>query len=53
MSPLFPGKTILKCGIYPKLPQPANEAFVVDRQAWEEPMKGCTQYKTKLLGETL
>lgn len=46
-------KTVLKLGIYPKVPWPAYESYVVNRQEWEVPLEGCTQFKTTLGAETV
>lgn len=32
----FPGKVILKPGIFPRIPAPAMEAFAAHRQDWEK-----------------
>lgn len=53
VTPVYEGKTILKLGIYPKLPVPEWESFAVRRQEWEKPYEGCIQYKTKSKGEKL
>ena len=45
ITPLYKGKTILKLGIYPKLPYPEWESFCDKRQAWEVPLDGTVQYK--------
>jgi len=53
LTPLFEGKTILKLGIFPKLPKPAFETYVRNRQDWEQPLEGCAQYKGQAGGETV
>ncbi|KAN0115185.1 Mss4-like protein [Hyaloscypha variabilis] len=53
VTPLYEGKTILKLGIFEKIPEPEWESFVVNRQPWEKPLEGTTQYKTKSFGEKL
>ena len=45
ISSLYKGKTILKLGIYPKLPVPEWESFCEKRQTWEVPYEGTVQYK--------
>ncbi|EXJ87791.1 hypothetical protein A1O1_04718, partial [Capronia coronata CBS 617.96] len=47
MTPLLKGKIVLKLGIYAKLPVPEWESFASRRQAWEKPVEGAVQYKTK------
>ncbi|PSS12167.1 hypothetical protein M430DRAFT_125540 [Amorphotheca resinae ATCC 22711] len=53
VTSLYPGKVILKLGIFPKIPVPEWESFASQRQSWEKPIDGCVQYKTKSLGEEL
>jgi hypothetical protein len=51
MTTLYAGKTILKLGIFPEIPNPECESFALHRQEWLEPHEGCTQYKIKSFGE--
>jgi hypothetical protein len=53
VTPLYQGKSVLKLGIFDKIPEPEWESFVVNRQKWEKPLEGTTQYKTKSFGEKL
>jgi len=53
VTPMYKGKIVLKLGIYPKLPQPEWESFAERRQAWEKPLEGAVQYKTKSFGEKM
>ena len=53
VTPNYEGKSILKLGIFDKIPEPEWEAFVVNRQKWEKPLEGTTQYKTISFGEKL
>ena len=53
MPQVFAGKTILKMGIFDKIPTPEWEAFASKRQAFEKPFVGAVQYKTKSFGETM
>jgi hypothetical protein len=53
VTPNFEGKSILKLGIFENIPEPEWEAFVVNRQKWEKPLEGTTQYKTISFGEKL
>jgi hypothetical protein len=53
VTPVYKGKTVLKLGIYPRVPVPEWESFAIKRQGWEKPIEGCVQYKTKSLGEKM
>ncbi len=53
VTPLYEGKTVLKLGIFPKVPKPEWESFAERRQEWERPFEGTVQYKTKSLGEKM
>jgi hypothetical protein len=53
VTPLYPGKTVLKLGIFPKIPTPEWESFASQRQEWERPLEGAIQYKTKSGGEKM
>ncbi len=53
MTPLYDGKTVLKLGIFEKIPEPEWESFVVHRQEWEKPLEGTPQYKKESFGEKL
>lgn len=53
VTPLYKGKIVLKLGIYPKVPHPEWESFAERRQAWEKPLEGAVQYKTKSFGEKM
>ena len=53
VTPLYAGKTVLKLGIFPKIPTPEWESFVSQRQTWEVPLEGTIQYKTKSGGEKM
>jgi len=45
-SPRFEGTmTALKLGIFPKIPAPMVELFVVNREDWEKPFEGCVEYQ--------
>jgi len=45
MTPALPGKTILKCGIFPQIPQPEAEGFAGERMKWEKPYEETQLYK--------
>lgn len=53
MTELYAGKTVLKLGIFPEIPNPEWESFALKRQEWLAPQEGCTQYKIKSLGEKM
>lgn len=53
VTPLYAGKTVLKLGIFPKIPTPEWESFASQRQSWEVPLEGTIQYKTKSGGEKM
>jgi len=53
LTPLYKGKTVLKLGIYPKVPVPEWESFASNRQDWHKPYEGTTQFKTKSGGEKM
>jgi len=53
VTPMYAGKTVLKLGIYPRLPVPEWESFASQRQEWEVPFTGCIQYKLKSFGEKM
>ena len=53
VTPLYEGKTVLKLGIFPKIPTPEWESFSGDRQAWEKSLDGTVQYKGKSFGEKM
>ena len=53
VTPLYEGKSVLKLGIFPKIPTPEWESFSGERQAWEKPLDGTVQYKGKSFGEKM
>lgn len=55
VSALYPGKVILKLGIFThsKIPTPEWESFVSQRQDFETRLDGAKQFKTKTGGETM
>ncbi|KAI1199755.1 Mss4-like protein [Nemania serpens] len=52
-SPLSPGKVILKMGIFPRIPEPEMESFVMHRHPWEADIEGAVKYKLARGGEKL
>ncbi|KAI8631701.1 Mss4-like protein [Xylariaceae sp. FL1651] len=52
-SPLMPGKVILKMGIFPRIPAPEIESFVLHRHPWEVDMEETIKYKIARGGEML
>ena len=53
LTPMYEGKTVLKLGIFAKVPVPEWESFAEKRQEWEKPFEGMVQYKTKSKGEKM
>ncbi|KAI9737340.1 MAG: hypothetical protein M1834_009494 [Cirrosporium novae-zelandiae] len=53
VTPLYEGNTILKLGIFERIPQPESESFVEKRQKWLPALEGATQFKTNLGGEKM
>ncbi len=37
--------TILKCGLFPRMPQPELEAFAGERMEWVKAVEGAQSYK--------
>jgi hypothetical protein len=52
MTENFPGKIILKMGIYPRIPEPEFETFAEHRHDWQG-THGIPQYKIRAGGELL
>ncbi len=53
MSSLYEGKTVLKLGIFPKIPTPEWESFSGLRQEWGRPLEGTVLFKGKTGGEKM
>ena len=53
VSPNFPGKVVLKMGIFPRIPTPEAESFALHRHEWQGKHPGVTQYKIKIFGEKM
>ena len=53
VTPIYEGKTVVKLGIFPRVPHAEWESFASQRQSWETPVEGCVQYKTKTFGEKM
>ncbi|KAM0308157.1 hypothetical protein ACHAO8_010258 [Botrytis cinerea] len=47
----YPGKTILKMGIFEKVMTPEWESFVKDRHPWISGLEGAVQFKAESGGE--
>ncbi|KAI0111252.1 Mss4-like protein [Nemania sp. FL0031] len=52
-TPLSPGKVIVKMGIFPRIPEPEMESFVMHRHPWEANLEGTVKYKFARGGEKL
>ncbi|KAI0190509.1 Mss4-like protein [Xylaria flabelliformis] len=48
-----PEKVILKMGIFPRIPAPEMESFVMHRHPWEADFEGTVKYKLARGGEKL
>ncbi|KAK3111567.1 hypothetical protein LTR53_013053 [Teratosphaeriaceae sp. CCFEE 6253] len=46
----YPGKVVLKMGIYPRIPQPECEGFGSHRHPWQAKHDDVTSYKIKWAG---
>ncbi|KAI5366480.1 putative CENP-V/GFA domain, Mss4-like superfamily protein [Septoria linicola] len=46
----YPGKVVLKMGIYPRIPQPEAEAFGVHKHDWQGIHQGVDTYEIKWAG---
>ncbi|KAI1353964.1 Mss4-like protein [Xylaria sp. FL0043] len=44
-TPLYPGKVILKMGIFPRIPEPEEEGFALHKHPWEADLKDTVKYK--------
>lgn len=53
VTPLYEGKTVLKLGIFPKIPTPEWESFTEGKQEWEKTLEGSVLYKGKSFGEKM
>ena len=53
IAPRYGPVSILKLGIYPKLPEPEWESFCEKKQKWEKPYEGTIQYKVASKGEKM
>ncbi|KAI3334457.1 Mss4-like protein [Ustulina deusta] len=52
-SPLYPGMVILKMGIFPRIPEPETEGFVLHKHPWEADLKDTVKYKVARGGEKM
>ncbi|KAI0801606.1 Mss4-like protein [Xylaria sp. FL0064] len=52
-TPLYPGKVILKMGIFPRIPEPEAEGFALHKHPWEADLKDTVKYKLVRGGEKL
>lgn len=46
----YPGKVILKMGIFPRIPQPEAEAFGLHKHEWQGQHNGVDTYEIKWAG---
>lgn len=47
---LYPGKIVLKLGIFPRIPQPEAEGFGLHKHDWEGEITGVETYEIKWAG---
>ncbi|KAI1420478.1 Mss4-like protein [Xylaria sp. FL1777] len=52
-TPLYPGKVILKMGIFPRIPDPESEMFTLHKHPWEADLKSTVKYKIARGGEKM
>ena len=50
---VFPGKRIVKMGIFPRIPQPEAESFAAHKQSWQGSHEGLVQFETVRGGKIL
>ncbi len=53
MAQFYAGKTVVKLGIFDKVPLPEWESFASKRQGFEEPIEGAVQYVLASFGEKM
>lgn len=46
----YPGKVIMKMGMFPRIPQPEAQGFGLHRQSWEGKHDGIPVFETKWMG---
>lgn len=50
---MLPAMTIVKMGMFPRIPQPESESFALHRHPWQGKHKDVTQYEIMRGGKTL
>lgn len=53
VTPMYPGKVVVKMGMFPRIPEPEFETFGIHRHTWQGAHEGVTQFKVKMGGEKL
>lgn len=53
MTPNFPGKTIVKMGMFPRIPKPEAETFALHKHEWQGTHEGLDIYKIKIFGDKM
>ncbi|KAK4993238.1 hypothetical protein LTR50_000579 [Elasticomyces elasticus] len=53
VTPAYPGKIVVKMGMFPRIPQPEFESFALHRHPWQAQHAGVVQYKTRSFGEKM
>lgn len=49
----FPGKVVIKMGIFPRIPKPEMETFASHRHEWQGKHEGLDQYKIKIFEDKI
>lgn len=47
---MYPGKIVLKMGMFPRIPQPEAEGFGLHKHAWQGGHEGIDTYEIKWAG---
>ena len=53
MAKAYEGKSVVKLGLFDKIPPPEWESFASKRQEFEKPLEGAIQYKLISFGERM
>ena len=51
VNPAYEGKSVIKMGMFPRIPTPEFETFYNHRQDWEGEVEGVKRYKLVMGGE--
>ncbi|PNS20926.1 Procollagen galactosyltransferase 1 [Sphaceloma murrayae] len=53
VTPSYPGKVVLKMGIFPRIPKPEAETFGIHKHDWQGKHEGLDVYKIKIFADKL